>query len=248
MEFVSDEEKFALLKERLFSAALSDALDTLGRREQVMRHNIRPLDSASVVCGRARTWLWKDAGAMGNAEFQSVFKDMSEIAPHEVIVHSTDYGLEGPESLHSCAALGDTMGKTMANRGCAGVVADRLVRDAQGLVAIGLPVFCRGNKPNRSASRAGIAAFGVPIRCGDVLVNPGDVIFGDYDGIVVIPQEIENDVIDTALAILVREAFFHEGLAVSKPVFQVIEEWNALHPDKPFDEWKGLHPNRVKSW
>jgi 4-hydroxy-4-methyl-2-oxoglutarate aldolase len=248
MKFESDDEKFALMKEKLFSALLSDALDSLGRREQVMRHNIQPIDPDSIVCGRAHTWLWKDDTAVACGEFMSTFKDMNEMKPGEVRVDNTDDALDAAHSPQSFAAIGDGNARTMLNRGCAGVVTDRLARDTKSIRAMGLPLFCRGRKPSKSPSRGGVVAINVPIHCGDVLVNPGDIVFGDYDGIVVIPREIEDDVINAAVGMLEREDFFGGQLAAGKSIFQVIDEWNKLHPDKLFDEWKGLHPTRTASW
>jgi 4-hydroxy-4-methyl-2-oxoglutarate aldolase len=148
------------------------------------------------------------------------------------MVHSTDYTLAVAPSLHACASLGEGNAKTMMNRGCVGVVTDRLIRDAKNIIKMGLPVFCRGIKSNPSPSRTGIAAINVPVSCGDVVVNPGDIVFGDYDGVVVIPREVEDKAINLALEMLEHEEFVDKGLSEGKSLHDVLQEWNKLHPDR----------------
>ncbi|MCB0185951.1 MAG: RraA family protein, partial [Caldilineaceae bacterium] len=80
------------------------------------------------------------------------------------------------------------------------------VRDVVQIIDMGFPVYYTGIRPLDSQGRARVMAYDVPVKCGDVLVHPGDLVFADYDGIVVIPQAIEGTVIELALEKVGKES------------------------------------------
>jgi 4-hydroxy-4-methyl-2-oxoglutarate aldolase len=85
------------------------------------------------------------------------------------------------------AVVGDNVAMMAANKGVAAIVIDGMARDSTGILPVGLPVFARGITPN-SCVRSGPGRIGLPIVCGGVAIAPGDVVLGDRDGVVVIPQ------------------------------------------------------------
>jgi 4-hydroxy-4-methyl-2-oxoglutarate aldolase len=194
MNFGSDEEKFAVIRQKLYTPVLSDTLDRLGFRQQAMRHDIRPLHPDFVVVGRARTLLW-----MATYEEVKPNPYVNEIAaidslkPGDVPVHSTDHSW-------TVAPWGELLSTAAQMRGATGTIVDALVRDVKRIVALQFPTFARGIKPLDSCGRGFVVAFDVTIRCGEVEVHPGDLVVGDYDGIVVIPREAEAEVLARALA------------------------------------------------
>ncbi len=101
----------------------------------------------------------------------------------------------GTEAYLGTAVIGDLMAGMLLNCGAAGLVTDGAVRDTPGIVGVGLPVFCAGVSPN-SPQRNGPGTVGLAISIGGVTVNPGDVVVGDVDGVVVVPQNALDDVID----------------------------------------------------
>ncbi len=100
--------------------------------------------------------------------------------PGDVIVAAS-------EGFAGAGMAGDLVAGMARNRGCAAIVTDGMVRDRDGIVAVGLPVFCRGVTPN-SCVRSGPGTVGLPITAGGVPVATGDLVLGDADGVVVVPQ------------------------------------------------------------
>jgi 4-hydroxy-4-methyl-2-oxoglutarate aldolase len=100
--------------------------------------------------------------------------------PGDVIIAASD-------AFSGSAVVGDNVTMMAKNKGVAAIVIDGMARDSYGIVPVGLPVFARGITPN-SCVRSGPGKVGLPIVCGGVSVQPGDVVLGDRDGVVVIPQ------------------------------------------------------------
>ena len=101
----------------------------------------------------------------------------------------------GTEAYLGTAVIGDLMAGMLLNCGVAGLVTDGAVRDTPGIVGVGLPVYCAGVSPN-SPQRNGPGTAGLAISIGGVTVNPGDVVVGDVDGVVVVPQDALDVVIE----------------------------------------------------
>ena len=157
-----------------------------------MRHDIRPLHPDHVVIGRARTWLWMDVYETTKNPYENLIKATDALKPGDVCVHNTDYSQR-----HCC--WGELMAHAAKKRGATGAITDRLVRDAKEIIAIGFPVFARGRTPIDPSGRSEVADFDVVISCGDVTVHPGELVLGDYDGVVVIPREAEDEALARAL-------------------------------------------------
>ena len=194
MKCRSDEEKFALIRQKLYTPVVSDTLDRLGFRKQAMRHDIRPLSPEFVVVGRARTLLWMTTyEEVKPNPYSNEIKAIDSLQPGDVTVHSTDYSW-------TIAPWGELLSTASRMRGSTGAIVDALVRDVKKIIAMNFPTFARGIKPVDSCGRGFVAAFDVKIECGDVEVHPGDIVFGDYDGIVIIPKAAEEEALSRALA------------------------------------------------
>jgi 4-hydroxy-4-methyl-2-oxoglutarate aldolase len=109
-----------------------------------------------------------------------VMSALAEAAPGDVLVIAANGG--------SRAAFGELFATEARRRGLAGIVADGFCRDLRGLRGIGLPVFARGTTP-RSGATVSRAALGTTISCGGVVVSPGDIVYGDDDGLLIAPAE-----------------------------------------------------------
>jgi 4-hydroxy-4-methyl-2-oxoglutarate aldolase len=180
-------------RERLTSAVLSDTLDALGLIHQTMEHNLRPLDEALVLCGRAHTATFGEVAAAGHEG--DVYEPLADIVdslrPDEVIV------LACGRSSH-VQVWGDLVSTAALARGAAGCVTDGMVRDVRNIRRLGFPVFSGGRSPIGTRGRTAWITRDTPVHCGGVWVSPGDLIFGDVDGIVVIPRAAEADVLRRA--------------------------------------------------
>ena len=181
------------IRSKLFASVLSDCLDQAGYTKQALSSRIRPLDEASVMVGRART-----------AAFMEVYHVAEGVNPYELEIALID-SLQADEiPVFACsnparvAPWGELLSTASRVRGAAGALMDGCVRDIKPIKAMGFPVFHGGIAPLDSKGRGKIMALDVPIECDGVAVHPGDLIFGDADGVVVIPRQAEDKVLALA--------------------------------------------------
>jgi regulator of RNase E activity RraA len=113
-------------------------------------------------------------------------------------------------------------------RGGRGAVIEGFTRDVRKIEEMGFPVFTTGMRPVDSAGRGMVVSYGKPIECGGVLVNPGDIVFGDVDGIVVIPQEVEDEVIRLAQKKISSENSMRDQLLTGRTLRDVYDEYGIL--------------------
>jgi 4-hydroxy-4-methyl-2-oxoglutarate aldolase len=211
------------IRERFFSALLSDSLDALGYMNQALPSHIRPLDEDLVMVGRARTALFMD-----------VYEQPRENNPYELEIALVD-GLN-PEDIpvFSCGATGRIapwgalLSTASQMRGSAGAVMDGLVRDIRDIRNMKFPVFHAGIGPLDSKGRGKIVALDVPVECAGVPVSPGDLIFGDADGCIVIPRAIEAEVVAVANEKLKGERNTIDALRAGRRLADVFEEFHIL--------------------
>src|SRR5690606_12021455 len=112
--------------------------------------------------------------------------------------------------------------------GSTGCICDGLVRDCQKIIKIGFPVFHAGIRPVDSKGRGRVMAYDVPVRCGDVLVNPQDLIFADVDGVIVIPKAAEKQVIELAMGKVGKENFSRTALLEGGTLREVFDKYGVL--------------------
>jgi len=179
----------------LSAAILSDIVDSLGLKRRAMRPFVRPLDEAQVMVGRARTGLYMPAYALRDGEnpYEIEIALVDDLQPQEVVVLACN----GPSE--RIAPWGELLTTAAQVRGAAGCVTDGLVRDVRQIRAMGFPVFHGGIGPLDTKGRARMVERDVRVECGGVSIDPGDLVFGDVDGVVVIPRSHEHAVMDLAL-------------------------------------------------
>lgn len=162
-------------------AKVLDAMGAVGN----MHHEIKPIKTGMKVLGPAVTVVTRP----GDALFIQKVADVAQEG--DVIV--VDAG--GNKDL---AIIGERISYYMKElRGINGIVVDGAIRDKAGIIDVGFPTFARGATPRLFGTR-GPGAINVPIQCGGVTVNPGDLIFGDDDGVVVVPKEDIERVLEGA--------------------------------------------------
>lgn len=179
--------------EQLFAAVLSDALDAVGVTNQAMSPRTRPLDDSLKMCGRARTGIYMETAQVepGVNPYELEIALIDDLKPGDVAVLAT-----GGSS--RIAPWGSLLSTASTARKAAGCVTDGFVRDILEIRRLQLPVFHGGVAPLDSKGRGQIQAVDVPVICDGVRVAPGDLVFGDADGVVVIPQAIEAEVLKVA--------------------------------------------------
>lgn len=216
---------FELIRQGLYVPAVCDILDELGYRNQAMHHRLRPLLPDMRNCGfigRARTFEWKEINYVDESNpYGEELKAMDSLNKGDVVVHSTDYnGTNAP--------WGELMSTLAKRKGVAGCVCDSQVRDCVKIIEMNFPVYYVGIRPLDSKGRGMMIAYDVPVQCGDVLVNPGDLIYADFDGIVVLPKMIEKEVVQKAKEKVHAENLSRNELLAGKSLSEVYEKYKAL--------------------
>jgi 4-hydroxy-4-methyl-2-oxoglutarate aldolase len=176
-------------------------------------HAIKPLDPDSRFVGSALT---ARAGARDNL---AALAALDLIEPGDVLVIAAQ-GFTGT------ATLGDNMAKIAQLRGAVAVVTDGMARDAAEIIALGLPVFCRGVTPN-SAFPSGPGEVGLPIALGEVTIDAGDLVIGDRDGVVVVPRAQLAEVVARLELVAAKEAEMHARIAAGE-IRSLLERYPGL--------------------
>jgi 4-hydroxy-4-methyl-2-oxoglutarate aldolase len=184
---------------RLDTATLSDALDKLGLNGQCYR--IKPRDNGFRMAGRAWTLLYGPAGNPAG----TVGDYIDDVPPGSVVV--LDNG-----GRDNATVWGDILTEIAHRRGIAGTVIDGVCRDVAMCLKLGYPVFAKDHWMRTGKDRVQVEATGVPVNIGDVRVAPGDLLRGDADGVVVIPKDFEDRVLDTAEGIERAEEAIREAV------------------------------------
>ena len=214
-------ELFDLMETSLYTAVISDALDAAGYRQQVLRYNVRPLYPAAIVAGRAMTVQCVDVYEIPDEPYQMEIAAVDSLKPNDVFVCSTD------ASVRNCI-WGELLSTAARARGARGAVIDGFIRDARQITAMQFPVFMTGLSPVDSNGRGEVIAYNTPIECGGVPVFPGDIVFGDIDGVVVIPQAVEADVIRAALEKVSGENRTRDALRSGATLREVYDKYGIL--------------------
>ncbi|MGX1791022.1 RraA family protein [Bosea sp. NPDC055332] len=220
----AQELDLAELKGRLYSAVLSDVLDELGHPDQAVKPFVRPLDEASVLCGFARTGLYMKRYHLpaGHNPYALEMDLIDSLKPGEIPVLACD----GPTD--RIAPWGELLTTASKVRGAAGCLTDGLVRDVRRIRELGFPVFHGGIGPLDTKGRAEMMAADEPVELGGARVAPGDFIFGDVDGVVIVPRAIAPEAIRRALAKIEAEDSTREELLAGNSLRSVFERHGVL--------------------
>jgi len=203
----ADLELFDRMAKELYSAVISDILDQLGYRNQVMTADIRPIDPGfrGAVVGRAATVRYAPQYEVPPEPYTTIIAAIDELKPGDVGVLATG-GLE------TATFWGELFSNAAMARGARGMVMDGYHRDTRKILQLGFPVFSTGSRPVDVAGRAQAVDFGRPVVCGGVLVRPGDIVFAEIDGIVVIPREVADETVQRAFEKVATEDRAREDL------------------------------------
>jgi len=194
--FKSDSSLFNFIRSGLHTAVVGDAMDQVGLMHQFLPSNIRPLRMDMVVVGRAMPVyvqdLTKETKHLATEEpFGLLFQALDDLKPDEVYLSSG--------GSPSYANWGELLCQRAMHLGAAGAVINAPNRDTRGVLKLGFPTFSTGHYAQDQGPRGTVTDFRIPIQIGQVKINPGDIIFGDIDGVCVIPREKEVEVLERAI-------------------------------------------------
>jgi regulator of RNase E activity RraA len=214
-------KNFGSQQDLLYSAVLADILDSLGHHTSTLPACLRPLRSEWRIFGRAATLSMAPVAAEPAQPYAIELECIDALRPGDVLVATTNGD-------HGSALWGELLSTAARSRGAVGVVIDGLTRDAAKILAMDFPVFAAGFTPLDSKGRLDGISHGQPIRVGACVVRPGDWVFGDIDGVVVVPAQLAEQAFPLALEKVTGENRVRDELARGRSVREVFAEHGIL--------------------
>src|SRR5579859_98676 len=190
-EWKSDADLFSLCTRELYTPVVGDILDDLGFTRQFLPQPIQPLREEMKLAGRAMPVVMIDVHGKQKKPFGLLTEALDQLQGGEIYLAS------GGDM--RCAYWGEILTATAKKRGGAGAVINGFHRDTPKVLEQNWPVFSRGRFAQDSGVRTQVVDYRCPIEIGQVSVQPGDLVFGDFDGVVIVPKRVEAEVIGLAL-------------------------------------------------
>ena len=189
----------------LYTGAIADMLDKHGYRNQVLPPFITPRTAVNRLAGPAFTGQGYPCASSASDDTQTRLRMLDSISPGTVSVWACGGSMV-------CAHWGEIMSTAARERGCTGAVLDGGVRDLDFIDAMNYPVFAQFKSSASSIGRWEIKEFQVTIKIGDTVIQPGDFVFGDVDGVVIVPGDIALEVLSASEDVYRREKGMREDL------------------------------------
>jgi 4-hydroxy-4-methyl-2-oxoglutarate aldolase len=180
-----------MMRQSLYTAVVCDALDAEGYTRQSPRVPLGPLTVNTLLVGRCRTTLWADMAHADPRPYELELKAVDGCRPDDVMVAAAGGSMRS-------GVWGELLTTAARNTGCVGVLVDGAVRDLAKMRAMQFPVFARGVCIYDSKDRQRVIDLDVPVEIDHVRFAPGDLVFADEDGVVVVPQAVEAAVLQRA--------------------------------------------------
>jgi 4-hydroxy-4-methyl-2-oxoglutarate aldolase len=219
--FADDGARLDWIAQKLYSGVLSDACDAAGQRDRALAPDIRPLDETKVLVGRAKTVVWASMFHVPGHPYDKEIAAVDSLRPGDVFVMAVGRSRE-------IVPWGELLSNATLARGGRGAVLDGLVRDSRQIQALGLPVFCVGRRPYDSCGRGIVVDYDVPITLDGVGISPGDLVFGDADGVVIVPAAVEAEVLERAWTKVGAEGITREAIRAGTPLSEVFRTYGIL--------------------
>jgi 4-hydroxy-4-methyl-2-oxoglutarate aldolase len=218
-----DIELFDRMASQLYVAVISDVLDALGYRDQVLSAGIVPVNPVShdVLVGRAATVLTAPQYEIPEEPYTNVIAAIDALKTGDVVVIGTGGYVDA-------SYWGELFSNAALARGARGTVIDGYHRDTRQIAKLRYPLFSTGARPFDVAGRATVVSHGRPIRCGGVLVRPGDIVFAEIDGIAVIPAEVADETVTKAFEKVAKEDRCRDDLRAGALLGEVWRRYKVL--------------------
>ena len=232
-QWKDDGEMLSLIKEKLYTPVVGDILDQMGYPHQFLPAKIRPLasqvpsamltESAGKnwlkVAGFACTVLENDIYGAPKKPFGYMTEALDQLRPGEIYIAT---------GAHHSALWGELLTASAKARGAVGAVLDGYTRDTPMVLEQDFPVFCTGTWAQDSSIRTYVFDYRCDIEIGQVTVHDGDLIFGDVDGVLVIPRAIAGEVVERALEKAATEKTMRRAIEGGMLVTEAFEKFGVL--------------------
>ena len=224
-----DADLFAQARRELFTAVVGDVMDKLGFRHQFLPPAIQPLERNMVAIGRAMTVLEADYfdeaavashNPLSGRPFGLMLDALDDLKPNEV------YICTGGSPRY--ALWGELMSARAIHCGATGAVLDGYSRDTNGILKLGFPTFSHGSYAQDQNLRGKVVDYRVPIEMSGTRVEPGDIVFGDLDGVCLVPRAAEQDVFRAAFEKARGEKAVRKALERGMPAREAFEKFGIL--------------------
>ena len=209
------------MRQHLYSAVVCDALDAVGLQHQSPRTALRSMTVEGVLVGRCKTTLWAD-----------MFHEDPE--PYKLELQAVDSA--GPDDVLICAAggsmrsglWGELLATAARRSGCIGAIVDGCVRDVRQMRTMQFPVWALGTSIYDSRNRNRVIDVDVRVEIAGVAFSPGDLVFADVDGVVVVPRNVEQEVIRRAWEKVHAEKTVRDSIASGMSATDVFKQYGVL--------------------
>lgn len=204
-QWKTDEEMFSIMKEVLYTPVVGDILDQMGYNHQFLPSYIKPLesmvpadayidrsepDNRLKLAGYACTVLENDVFEAPKKPFGYLTEALDQLKPNEIYVAT---------GAHNSALWGELLTATAKTRGAVGAVLDGYSRDTPQVLSQNFPVFCSATWAQDSSIRTYVCDYRCTIEIGQTTIHDGDLVFGDIDGVLIIPKDIKDEVLEKAI-------------------------------------------------
>jgi regulator of RNase E activity RraA len=225
----TDEELFSIIREELFSCVVGDVMDKSGLQHQFLPPQIRPLRPDVLMIGRAMPVLSVDVfeekvkgtkNQLMEKPFGLMLEALDDLKANEIYVNTGS----SPRN----ALWGELMSIRARKLGAAGAVLNGYLRDTKAVLNLNFPAFCWGSYAQDSAPRYKVVDYRIAIEIGAVRIRPGDFLFGDTDGVCVVPVEAAADVFTRALEKARGEKLVRKALEEGSSAVAAFEKYGIM--------------------
>lgn len=229
MDWNNDTELFKLIRTELYTAVIGDIMDKMGLLHQFLPPEIQPLQKNMLIAGRAMTVLEADVlepnGYTGSnpilkKAFGLMLEALDDLKKDEVYICAG--------ASPSYALWGELMSTRAMQLGAAGAVVNGYSRDTKGILELGFPTFSYGSYAQDQAPRGKVIDFRVPIEIAGVTINPGDIVVGDIDGVCIVPQHLEEEILSLAIEKARGEKLVQQKIQEGMSATEAFEKYGVI--------------------
>jgi regulator of RNase E activity RraA len=211
----------SMMRECFYSAVVCDALDAIGLKQQSPRVQLKPLTVEGVLIGRAKTTLWADMAHVDPRPYELELVAVDTARPDDVLIAAAGGTMRS-------GLWGELLSTAARRSGCVGVIVDGAVRDVSKMRQMGFPVWARGTSIYDSKDRNRVIDVDIPVEIDGVTFSPGDLVVADLDGVVVVPQSVEAEVVRRAWEKVHAENVVRDAIAAGMTATEVFRKYGVL--------------------
>ncbi len=216
-----DKITLEMMRQSLYAAVVCDALDAIGYRHQSPRVQLRPYAGDGVLVGRCKTVLYADIAYDEPNPYEGELAAVDGCQPDDVLIAAAGGSMRA-------AIWGELLSTGARNRGCVGAIIDGAVRDVRQMRAMDFPVWARGTVVYDDKNRQRVIEVDVPVKIDGVRFCPGNLVIADEDGVVVVPADIEAEVVRRAWEKVHAENISHEAIKAGMTLTEAWEKHGVL--------------------